>query len=125
MEIDRLFIRRSALRIGDSPGDHAAAFDFDFEIFDFLALGDIERPTAPSHTVISGRDIALREREDRITSGGDASESELPCSSVPARSALDGLERCGCNVTVTPRAGSPFNVTRPETVAVPVFVSAG
>jgi hypothetical protein len=47
-----------------------------------------------------------------------------PFSSVLARGALDALWFCACKITVTPRAGSPFNVTRPETVAVPTFVSA-
>src|SRR5262249_889565 len=78
VELDLLFNPRSSLRIGDDPGDNAATPDVEAEIFDLLPLGDIERLATSTHITITRRDIARRDRRDRISSGGHAGKSKSP-----------------------------------------------
>src|SRR5262249_36481958 len=78
-ESDCLFNHRTVLRIGDPPGDHATAFDFQVDIFDLLSLGHINRlPATKADRAISRRDVSWRERGDRIHSGGHTGEIVPP-----------------------------------------------
>src|SRR5262249_9800832 len=83
-EPEPLFNHRPALRIGDPSGDHAAALDFEVDVFDLLAFGEIERLAAQVGVItVFGRGIPRRERGDRIPSGGDAGEMEPPALISP------------------------------------------
>src|SRR5262249_38443315 len=83
-KIEPLFNHRPALRIGDPSGDHAAALDFEVDVFDLLAVGEIERLAAQVGVItVFGRGIPRRERGDRIPSGGDAGEMEPPALISP------------------------------------------
>src|SRR5262249_47685189 len=75
---DRLSNQRAALRINNSPGDHTATLDLEVDAFDFLAFRNIERAPEPQPIIIPNRNIAGRDRKDRIPSGGDAGEPESP-----------------------------------------------
>src|SRR5262245_61278400 len=77
-ESNRLFNHRAAFGIGDPPGDHTAAFEFEVNVIDLFALSEVERLAAKAETFICWRSISWRKRIDRIFSGGHSGETEPP-----------------------------------------------
>jgi len=58
---------------------HAAALDFQIDVFDLLAVGEVNRLAAHAENgIFVRRYISRRDREGRISSGGKAGELEPP-----------------------------------------------